>query len=240
MMRVTQGWISTIEKLQHLIDTNALEVPTLHNFLKEFPWVLDPRWSLVDDEVTYSELLRNQFPEGENVPEEDRRIDFLCVKESTNLIVVEIKRPESKASIKELEQVEEYVNFMRDYVRNTTDPDLRHRDVVGYLLCGDLVNTWNVRGRRDNLASAGIFIRRYKDLLRMVRTNHDEFLVRYDRLRKAKTRESQSQIATGVPAVIAVGTRPAARKAPMKARGGKTKAGKQGDGKAKPRSRRSR
>src|SRR5207253_1061922 len=36
MMRVTEGRIRTIEKLQKLIDKNALEVPTLHNFLKEF------------------------------------------------------------------------------------------------------------------------------------------------------------------------------------------------------------
>ena len=37
MMRVTEGRIKTIEKLAELIKSNALEVPTLHNFLKEFP-----------------------------------------------------------------------------------------------------------------------------------------------------------------------------------------------------------
>src|SRR6185436_14980348 len=51
MMRVTEGRIKTIEKLQVLIDVNALEVPVLHKFLREFPWVLDPRWTLVADEV---------------------------------------------------------------------------------------------------------------------------------------------------------------------------------------------
>lgn len=63
MARVTGGRITTIEKLQNLIEKDALEVPTLHNFLKEFPWVIDPRWTLVDDEVTYSQLLREKFPE---------------------------------------------------------------------------------------------------------------------------------------------------------------------------------
>ena len=56
MSRVSEGRIATIQKLQDLIDQDALEVPTLHNFLKEFPWVIDPRWSLVDDEVTYSKI----------------------------------------------------------------------------------------------------------------------------------------------------------------------------------------
>ena len=62
MMKVTEGRIMTIKKLQKFIDTNAKEVPTIHNFLKKFPWVLDPRWTLVADEHRYSDLLRDQFP----------------------------------------------------------------------------------------------------------------------------------------------------------------------------------
>lgn len=186
MMRVTKGRITTIEKLQELIETNALEVPTLHNFLKEFPWVLDPRWTLVADEKTYTDLLRKEFPQDADELEDDRRIDFLCVKESNDLIVVEIKRPKSKASTKALTQIEEYVNFMRDYASKTTDPEIRSRNVVGYLLCGDLVNTPQARQRTENLRKASIFVRKYTDLLAMVRANHREFLARYDQLRKAK------------------------------------------------------
>ncbi len=194
MMRVTEGRIATIEKLQSLIEANALEVPTLHNFLKEFPWVLDPRWTLVADEVTYSKLLREEFPESADVPEHNRRIDFLCVKESNNLVVVEIKRPQSKISMGELSQVEEYVSFIRNYVRKTTDPSLKNKDVVGYLLCGDSVDTWQVREKLINLKAVNIFVRRYDDLLRMVRKNHGEFLTRYDKLRSAKMRHQPQKI----------------------------------------------
>ena len=186
MMRVTEGRIRTIEKLQQLIDENALEVPTLHKFLKEFPWVLDPRWALIADEVTYSKLLRDQFPEPADKPEDEKRIDFLCVRESNNLVIVEIKRPKSKASTKELDQIEEYVGFMREHVKKTTDKEMQHSNVVGYLLCGDLVDTGKVRQKRENLAKADIYIRRYEDLLRMVKDNHKEFLQRYEKLRKAK------------------------------------------------------
>ncbi len=188
MARVTKGRITTIEKLQHLIENNALEVPTLHNFLKEFPWVIDPRWTLVDDEVTYSQLLRDEYPEASDVLESDRRIDFLCVREGTNLAVVEIKRPESKSSVNALNQIEEYVNFMRDYIQRTTDPDYKYEEVTGYLLCGDLVDTYQVRGKRENLARARIYVRRYIDLLDMVKRAHAEFLERYNQLREAKQR----------------------------------------------------
>lgn len=185
MMRVTSGRITTIEKLQQLIDINALEVPVLHDFLKEFPWVLDPRWTLIADEKTYSDLLVDRFPDTE-LPEDERRIDFLCVKESNNLIIVEIKRPQSKASVKELEQIQEYVIFMRDHVQKTTDPELSNKEVTGYLLCGDLVDTYQVRGRRSILENSKIYIRRYKDLLRMVQANHRDFLERYEQLRRLK------------------------------------------------------
>ncbi len=74
MMKVTEGRITTIEELDKLVQTNALEVPTLHNFLKEFPWVIDPRWTLVADEHRYSDLLREQFQESDDIPEEDKRI----------------------------------------------------------------------------------------------------------------------------------------------------------------------
>ncbi len=190
MMRVTEGRIKTIEKLAELIRTNALEVPTLHNFLKEFPWVLDPRWTLVADEKRYSQLLRKEFPQEAESLGNDRRIDFLCVRESTSLVVVEIKRPQAKAGEKQLRQIESYVNFMRSYVKRTSDPDFHFTDVIGYLLCGDVVDTAQVRGVRQNLEHAKIYVRRYNDLLRLVEANHKEFLSRYDALRKAKARRS--------------------------------------------------
>ncbi len=186
MARVTNGRITTIEKLQNLIDHDALEVPTLHNFLKEFPWVIDPRWTMVDDEVRFSTLLREKFPEPEDLPEIDRRIDFLCVHEGTNLVVVEIKRPSLKASKKHLDQIEEQVNFARDYIAKTTDPELRYKTATGYLLCGDLVDTINVRGKRDNLADAGIYVRLYSDLLSTVQRLHKEFIDRYNQLKNTK------------------------------------------------------
>jgi hypothetical protein len=188
MARVTEGRIKTIEKLHHLIETNALEVPTLHNFLKEFPWVIDPRWTLVANEVTYSQLLHNEFPEASDVLESDRRIDFLCVRESTNLVVVEIKRPESKASRKDLDQIADYVLFMRDYIERTSDPNYKLEEVTGYLLCGDLVDTPHVRQKRKMLERSQIYVRRYIDLLDMVKRAHAKFLERYNQLREAKQR----------------------------------------------------
>jgi hypothetical protein len=184
MMRVTEGRIRTIQRLQDLIDENALEVPTLHNFLREFPWVLDPRWTLIADEKTFSNVLRERFPD-DTLPESDRRIDFLCVRENAQLVVVEIKRPGSVASDSALAQIENYVHFMRDAVARTSDPHMAITDVVGYLLVGDISSRGMVEQKCRSLASAGIYVRRYRDLLEMVKRSHRAFLDRYQALQTA-------------------------------------------------------
>lgn len=186
MSRVTEGRIATIQKLQGLIERDALEVPTLHKFLKDFPWVIDPRWTLVDDEVRYSDILRREFKESRETPKIDRRIDFLCVHDGNDLAVVEIKRPGKKASTKELDQIEEYVGFMREHLAKTTDSDFGYRDATGYLLCGDVADSPKVRQRRQNLEKAGIFVRSYVDLLANVERVHKEFIDRYDELKALK------------------------------------------------------
>ena len=186
MARVTEGRIRTIEKLQRLIESNALEVPTVHKFLKEFPWVIDPRWTLVADEVWYSELLRDHFPENEEELEENKRIDFLCVGEGTTLVVVEIKRPQLRATLKDLEQIKQYVRFARTQIRKSSDPACKYENVVGYLLCGTLVNTDDVQEEMNMLSQSQIYVRLYRDLLGMVKQAHAEFLERYDQLREAK------------------------------------------------------
>ena len=186
MARISKGRIKAIEKFQDLIESNALEKPTLHDFLKEFPWMIDPRWTLVVDELRYSEVLKNEYRIGNDVPEKDRRMDFICVREGTNLIIVEIKRPNLKVSVDALNQIEEYVNFMRDHIEQTTDPEYQYKEVIGYLLCGDMVKGYQAAGKKRNLADAKIYVRRYSDLLEMVKQSHDEFLDRYNKLRDAK------------------------------------------------------
>ena len=147
---------------------------------------------MVDDEVRYSQLLRDEFPEDIDVLESNRRIDFLCVGEGTNLVIVEIKRPTSKASVKELDQIRDYVAFMRDHVQRTTDPDYKYEEVTGYLLCGNLVDTPQVREIGKILEKSQIYVRRYIDLLGMVERAHNEFLKRYKQLQEAKKRATNN------------------------------------------------
>ena len=59
--RLSMGRIKAIDKLDEYMRNNAKEVPTLHNFIKSFPWLLDPRMMEFKDEVTYSNLLKEKY-----------------------------------------------------------------------------------------------------------------------------------------------------------------------------------
>ena len=195
MSRVTEGRIATIEKLEQLITEDTLEVPTLHQFLREFPWIIDPKWNLVADEVPYSKLLREKYPDSKK-PESDRRIDFLCVRENTTLVIVEIKRPWKKVSMEDLDQLRDYVVYARGEIAKSTDRDTGFDRVIGYLLCGGVVDTPEVRENRIILERSDIYIRLYSDLLQMVKKMHRDFIGRYEEL-KARGQNRKNEATSG-------------------------------------------
>ena len=90
---VIEARLKAIAGLRQFVDSGALEVPTIHEHIKQHPWLLDPRWYLLDDEVRLSDL---GITPDEN--ESDGRMDYLFALGPSapythdELLVVEIKR----------------------------------------------------------------------------------------------------------------------------------------------------
>lgn len=90
---VIDARLRAIAELRQFVDTGALEVPTIHEHIKRHPWLLDPRWYLLDDEVRLSDLGITP-DEGDS----DGRMDYLFALGPSapythdELLVVEIKR----------------------------------------------------------------------------------------------------------------------------------------------------
>ena len=90
---IIEARLKTIAELRRFVASGATEVPTIHNHIKKHPWLLDPRWYLLDDEVNLSDL--GITPED---GESDGRMDFLFALGPRSpythdeLLVVEIKR----------------------------------------------------------------------------------------------------------------------------------------------------
>lgn len=173
MVRVVEGRLNAIRKFQELVRIRAKEVPTLHNFLVDNPWLLDPTWDYLDDEVDFRNKLLKRFPEAKDVPEENRRIDFLCLGYGNTLNVIELKRPESSIGRKELGQLEDYVDYVRPL--QGTDPT-SYQTVVGYIIGGRLVKTREVAEKAARLRQSSMYVRTYNDLQRRVLGVHKRFI----------------------------------------------------------------
>jgi len=173
--------VETIKKFEENILSNIREKPELHNFLKTFPWLLDPRIMKLEDEVTYSNLLRNNFKESDTVPETDRRIDFLCVDLASIIFIIELKRPNIKANGKILDQALEYASFLRSKKGN--DPDFSKRDIKTFIVCDGIVNKPEVKEKADAYEMSGkVYVRTYTELLANARKYHEDFINRYEKI----------------------------------------------------------
>ncbi|MFC1508285.1 ATP-binding protein [Candidatus Omnitrophota bacterium] len=167
--------IETIIKFENYIKSNAKEVPTLHKFLKQFPWLLDPRIMNFKDEVTYSSLLREHFKE-ESIPEKDRRIDFLCVDFSETTFIIELKRPETIIGKNQLYQGTEYVSFLKKTLGNEFE-----KNVYCYIIGERFVQKNEISMLANGLKTQGIYMKTYTELLKSARNYHQEFIDQYDK-----------------------------------------------------------
>lgn len=173
--------IETIKKFKDLIARNSREVPEIHNFLKQFPWLLDPRIMNFKDEVTYSQLLKDNFPESDEVPEEDRRIDFLCQNFANTYFIIELKRPKRKISFGELQQALSYSAYLKTKISNEFQSN-----VICYIIGDSLVNRPEVKSLADSLRNSNnVIFRPYEELLNAARNYHQEFIDQYELLQNS-------------------------------------------------------
>ncbi|MGF1745578.1 ATP-binding protein [Vibrio minamisatsumaniensis] len=170
--------VEVIKKFEHYINTNTREVPTLHNFLKKFSWLLDPRILEFRDEVAYSTLLKESFPD-EELDESNRRIDFLCSNALGDILyVIEIKRSNYKVDLKALDQAYSYGAFLKHKYASATG----FSKVVCFVVGGEKnSDDYMFQEREDTYMKSGsVFVKTYRELLEQSKEYHKEFIETYD------------------------------------------------------------
>ena len=118
-----QARMQVIEKLEHLVESGALEVPDIHNHIRDNSWLLDPRWDLYGDEVQLTKMLQEKYgylPQGQG-----NRADYLFAvgpsrpTPADEVIVVEIKRARTSDGLPRRVNSTELIKFT-GYVRDAT------------------------------------------------------------------------------------------------------------------------
>jgi len=174
--------VEVIKQFEEYISTDTKEVPTLHNFLKKFSWLLDPRILEFRDEVTYSKLLKEAFPD-DVLDEKDRRIDFLCSNALGEILyVIEIKRSTYKVDVKALEQAYDYGSFLRNKYASETG----FSRVVCYVVGGEKnASDYKFKDKEETYIRSGeVFVKTYHELLEQSKEYHKEFIEAYDEYNK--------------------------------------------------------
>lgn len=130
-LSIIEGRLKAINRLKESIDTGSKEVPDIHNIVRDDPWLLDPRWHLLGDEVPLDELGIDFTPETDN--ETGRQLDFLFVLAPKSpapvdeVVVVEIKRgyysdgKVRKADASEVQAFHQYVLAVQAHYEKGTD-----------------------------------------------------------------------------------------------------------------------
>ncbi len=176
LYKLALGRIQTIEKFERYIKEHVKEVPTMHNFLKQFSWLLDPRIIEFSDEVYYSKLLKEKFDDSSEL-EENRRIDFLCTGLGNNFFIIELKKPEFKIREADILQARDYRLFIEQHFGNSPHS---YNSVISYVVTGYSNNDPKIRALLDAFGGNGtIYLKTYHELLTNAKNYHKEFIDRY-------------------------------------------------------------
>ncbi|MDE0505181.1 MAG: ATP-binding protein [Candidatus Poribacteria bacterium] len=181
LYRLSIGRISTINKLSQHMQENSREVPTIHNFFKQFSWLLDPRIIEFKDEVSYSNLLKEKYP-NEELEESNRRIDFICTSVSNNRFIIELKRPQHTINAKDIKQAAAYRAFLKNHIGNSLESASQ---VVAYIVGGKRSNDNFAQSEMETYSKSGeIYVKTYSELLENAKKYHQEFIEKYEQLQE--------------------------------------------------------
>ena len=158
---LADGRVAAITQLDKYMAAGALEVQELQPLFEKSPWLIDSSWNEADRQATYTKLLRERYGESAKVKGVDRRLDLFGVRKSMRATVVELKHPKKKLTRADLNQIEEYVDWLRSQVG--TGPD-SPRYVDGLLIVGEIDKAKGLAEKMARLQGSDIRVETYVDL----------------------------------------------------------------------------
>lgn len=179
LAKVAVGRIQAIEQFEKFINNDESESKIIQPFLEKFPWLLDPRITTFEREVTFKKILKEKFPD-EKLSVNDRRIDFLCNLVNGELIIIELKRPRIKISQKEVDQALAYKEFIQDHYGTSVTK------ITTYLISNRYDMSRTVKTIVESLEKNGeLYIKSYSDLLTEAKQFNQEFIKKYHEVKEA-------------------------------------------------------
>lgn len=175
---LVKGRVEIIRKFAEMIKDRVPEKPDMQNYLRDHPWLIDPKWTMLVHEKSLDKLIVDKFKlRRSGARDGSQRLDFFCLGDRYQTAhVVEAKRPGDLVGRKEFDQLRDYVLYLRRKLQEESTDPAHKRAVVKGLLIADRIRPGD-EGHGKAGQDAGLFdIRTWDNLLTTTETMHKEFL----------------------------------------------------------------
>lgn len=175
---LVKGRVEIIRKFAQMIKEKVPERPDMQDYLRDHPWLIDPKWTMLVHEKSLDKLVQDKFTlRPSRSKEGSRRLDFFCLGDRYRTAhVVEAKRPNGLVGRKEFDQLRDYVLFLRKKLQDeSTDPDHK-RTLIRGLLIADRIRSGDEEHAKTHQAAGTFDIRTWDNLLLTTETMHKDFL----------------------------------------------------------------
>lgn len=177
LAKISIGRIKAIEQFERYVKNDASETKVIQPFLEKFPWILDPRITTFERELTFKTILKENFPDNE-LEERNRRLDFLCNLVNGELIIIELKRPRIKISLKEIRQAREYERFL---LKNHKESIAN--GVKTFLISDSFEMDEETKDFYSSLEDTNkLCIKSYSDLLQQAKQYNKDYIAKYQEI----------------------------------------------------------
>lgn len=178
LAQIVRSHIKIITKFEEMIDAGVPEKPDMQNYLRDYPWLIDPTYMALSHEKRLETILKEKFHIKTKAKGKNKRIDFFCLGELGRAFVVEVKRPAETIGREEIQQLTRYIDFLRTENQKVTHLE-SSKTFFGYLIGSNY--TEDSKGERERAQHDGIYTKTWNTLLETARRSHQEF---FDAMKK--------------------------------------------------------
>lgn len=183
-LSIIQARLNTIDRVDAAIEAGATEVPEIHKYIKDAPWLLDPRWSLLGDEVDPKSLNAEYEPTYDEETRE--RLDFLFILQpkdpasADEILVVEIKRGKKKDGTTHRvthNEVNKFHLYVLNVKENYTSANTQTPRVSGLMIANAYTTAANrIRSSLEGTPEVNLEFQTWKRVIERTRKLHMSWL----------------------------------------------------------------
>lgn len=179
--------LGAIDKLDTLLkEGEDSEEKDLQKLIEESPWLIDPRWTMLQANRTFKSMKENfinyyREEKGKDIVvsavDFNKRADFIFLPLSGCLKIVEIKRKTHELEDQEFERIQDYYDIVKEFLDNNPEikKDFGNPEIL--IICDGLNLSRTSRRAFDGLVNQGVLVqKKWFEISSETKKVHQDFL----------------------------------------------------------------